>query len=178
MYETPTNTVSSFPPRQSLRCTTCGTTLGSTSQASSIKLHKFTVESLTTPRRNTWLSTLLSTLHYSAASHGSRRFLIKSPSRQVELWLFSRATFTTSLSKYWTALGGKMDDGAVWKGSKIFFRQPTGEMDGIEMVELPEVVLGWLMDALDQSHASLPSELGKVLPEWNAAYLASVVDER
>ncbi|KAJ9474710.1 hypothetical protein PHBOTO_004575 [Pseudozyma hubeiensis] len=164
---------------ESLRCTTCRTTLGSTSQASSIKLNKFTVESLTTPHSNTWLSTLLSTLHYSAASHGSRRFLVKSPSRQVELWLFSRATFATSLSKSWTTLGGEVGDGAVWKGSKVFFRQPSGVVEeGTEAVELPEVVFGWLMDALQECHESLPSELGKVLPEWNAAYLASVVDER
>lgn len=133
---------------------------------------------------NTWVETLLAALQYSAASHGSRRFLIQpsSPStidQGIEAWLFSRALFTTSLTRHWSTLTAHYQPqprDSVWRGHRLFYRTPppTGgpaspETEAMETIELPGPVYGWMLEAMEECHASLPPELGKVLPLWNTA---------
>lgn len=73
-----------------------------------------------------------------------------------------------------------MERQGVWKGSRMFFR-PAQEREagegGIETVDVPDAVFGWLEEALRESYESLPHELAKVLPDWKAAYLARMVEQ-
>ncbi|CDU24967.1 uncharacterized protein SPSC_04800 [Sporisorium scitamineum] len=176
-----------------MRCTRCSNVLGEMSSsatagnATTVKLSKYMVEPLSssTPKStNTWVATLLAALQYSAASHGSRRFLIQpsSPSatdqQGVEAWLFSRALFTTSLTRHWSTLQGQVGE-SVWKGHRLFYRTPSAstETEAAETIELSPPIYRWMLEAMSQCNSSLPSELSKVLPLWNTAYLARSVDE-
>ncbi|TKY89061.1 hypothetical protein EX895_001592 [Sporisorium graminicola] len=181
-----------------LRCATCRSALGEVSSAApsaggatTAKLSKYMLEPLfhesLMTSTNTWVETLLAALQYSAASHGSRRFLIQpsSPStidQGIEAWLFSRALFTTSLTRHWSTLTAHYQPqprDSVWRGHRLFYRTPpptrgpaSPETEAMETIELPGPVYGWMLEAMEECHASLPPELGKVLPLWNTAYLA------
>lgn len=169
-----------------MRCRTCDHVLGTLSSASPtagtvVKLSKYTLSTPSLP--HIWVRTLLAALAHSAASHGTRRFLLTSPhaSNNLEIWSFSRAQFTTSISRHWPSLTGQDGTGkaeGVWEGQKVFFRTPQGEGEaGRETIELPEAVYGWLERALREVHDSLPKELGGVLPDWKGAYLATVGED-
>ncbi|CBQ68738.1 conserved hypothetical protein [Sporisorium reilianum SRZ2] len=164
-----------------MRCATCRSTLGEISSpatgTSTVKLSKYMLEPCSLPQ-HTWMSTLLATLQHAAASHGSRRFLVQPTpcsAPGIEVWLFSRALFTTSLARHWSIAGHQT--GKVWKGHRLFFRTPSAEGDAAETIELPQPVYGWLVDAMRQCNASLPRELASVLPTWSTAYLATPVGE-
>ena len=120
-----------------------------------------------------WLGVLLSTLQYAAVSHSQRRFLLRNPQNEgVEVWLFARAKFTTSLGRVWTTLGR----GEGWRGYRVFFRTPKEDGEGVETVELPEAVWRWTKAALGEIEGSLPVELrGLMGDEWGCGYLVSNV---
>lgn len=148
-----------------------------------VKLSKYLL-SPNPPSSAIWLQTLLSTLQYAAASHGQRRFLLRpspNPSNEagVEVWLFSRAKFTTSLGRLWETLGGHNGHGE-WKGYRIFFRPPstTEDQEGLEVVEMPEAVWRWTKGALEEVEGSLPAELkGLMGKDWGCGYLVNHAEE-
>ena len=136
------------------------------------------------PRGQSWVGTLLASLQYSAASHGTRRFVLHGASHEdaVEAWLFSRARFSTSVSRHWSTTHPESTLSAVWKGHRVFYRPPHPALAGtaeesVESVEVPDPIYSWTRSALEECNASLPAELRSVLPGWNAAYLAQVVRE-
>lgn len=130
------------------------------------------------------MGTLLASLQYSAASHGTRRFTLHGASHSddvVEAWLFSRARFSTSVSRHWSSSRPESTSSAVWKGHRVFYRPHpalagTAE-ESVESVEVPDPIFSWTRSALEECNASLPAELRRILPGWNAAYLAQVVRE-
>lgn len=131
-----------------------------------------------------WMGTLLSTLQYSGASHGARRFLLypaSKPTAGVEAWLFSRARFTTTLSRFWPTLSNdeRGQENVVWKGHRVFYRSPGSEeaADSVERVEIPDPVYEWTVEAMERCNASLPVELSNVLAGWSGAYLSLAVTE-
>lgn len=175
-----------------MRCTTCQAALGEVSCSApagnktgsdgnaTVKLSKYLIHPLcgdnSTSQRDTWISTLLCSLKYSAASHGARRFLLHptSSSESMEVWLFSRARFTTSLVHFRCS----PSTGDICKGYRIFYRPPCNdqaESESVEAVELRDPIFSWTSDALTQCSEALPAELRNVLPGWQGAYLATYV---
>ncbi|SPO28824.1 uncharacterized protein UTRI_05138_B [Ustilago trichophora] len=175
-----------------VRCATCHTGLGELSGSNggggggggggaTVKLTKYFLQPILTSfptSEGVWVETLLSELQYSAAAHGSRRFLLHSKERGVETWLFSRARFTTSLHRFWSTLhANSVTNNDVWKGYRIFYRTPqeSGEETAVEKVDLPDPIFNWTSQAFEECNDSLPQELKQVLPGWKGAYLARPV---
>ncbi|KIS67639.1 uncharacterized protein UMAG_10885 [Mycosarcoma maydis] len=173
-----------------LCCTKCRSQLGETStltgtgadEPNTVRLNKYMLERY--PRRAvTWIETLLSSLQYSAASHGSRRFLLRSGTQTeeaVQLWLFSRCLLTSSLTNRWNTLGAQDAHASVRKGSRVFFRTvstATADQQVTDTIHLPPAVFGWLMQAMHECSASLPNQLAKVLPDWTSAYLVTALPD-
>ncbi|SNX86326.1 uncharacterized protein MEPE_05035 [Melanopsichium pennsylvanicum] len=162
---------------------------------------------------NNWLGILLSEMQHQAALHGTRRFHLQ-PCRSssavvdqeidkvgmLEMWLFSKARFITSLDRQWSILhpssgfgGGvvgkvNIEDGKIWKGYRVLYRHVSGvdrkkeeEKEGqgeggggesIEKILVPNKVYEWVKDGLWESNTSLPQELKTIVAGWNCAYLA------
>lgn len=177
-----------------IRCATCNNELGEVTRSpneaatTTIKLSKYLARPIyATPpssasddSESIWVGTLLATLQYAAASHGSRRFLLPSPdSPGVEAWLFSRARFTTTLSRHWPTLNPASPSSCkdVWRGYRVFYRPPSPphsstSAESVETVELPHPIYNWTTLAMSECNTSLPKELREVLPGWSGAYLA------
>ncbi|KAJ1040809.1 hypothetical protein NDA11_003785 [Ustilago hordei] len=173
-----------------MRCSTCHSALGEVGSGaptsctagwgvgSTIKLSKYLIQPLlaarSCQRQGIWIATLLSSLQYSAASHGARRFLLHSCSSPdgVEVWLFSRACFTTSLAHFHSSVA----EGQVWKGYRILFRtaQPDQQdTESVEPMQVPDPIYNWTLAALKECNTTVPAELRNVVPGWDAAYLAT-----
>lgn len=164
-----------------MRCSTCNSALGevtsTTNTDTTVKLNKYLIRPLPTSPPNMWIATLLSSLQYAAASDGARRFLLhptSSRSKSVEVWLFSRARFTTCLAHF--SAYSQEAEKSVWKGYRIFYRTPlthnSSDSEAAEPVELPDPTFEWTIKALRQCKAALPAELRNVLAGWEGAYLA------
>ncbi|SOV05781.1 uncharacterized protein UDID_06205 [Ustilago sp. UG-2017a] len=173
-----------------MRCSTCHSALGEVCSGapssctaawgvgSTIKLSKYLIQPLLAARscqqQGIWIATLLSSLQYSATSHGARRFLLHSCSSPdgVEVWLFSRACFTTSLAHFRSSVA----EGQVWKGYRILFRtaQPDQQdTESVEPMQVPDPIYNWTLAALKECNTTVPAELRNVVPGWDAAYLAT-----
>ncbi|KAI3475488.1 hypothetical protein L1887_63112 [Cichorium endivia] len=85
----------------------------------------------------------------------------------VEAWLFSRAQYTTSLSRHWTSL---QNAECVWKGYRVLYRTPTNQDS--EHVQLPASIAHWTIEAMQRCNDVLPAELRNALPGWSTAFLA------
>lgn len=137
-------------------------------EGSSARLSKYLIELM--GEASSWMGVLLATLQYAAASHGARRFHLCSPlpsTTGVEAWLFSRAQYTTSLSRHWTS---SQNAECVWKGYRVLYRTPTNQDS--EHVQLPASIAHWTIEAMQRCNDVLPAELRNALPGWSTAFLA------
>lgn len=173
-----------------MQCRSCGSHHGFVSNGA-VRLSKYLVR----PRRlgssdytsSIWTATLLATLQYHAASSGTRRFLLRpvlarEADRGLEIWLFSRANLTTSLSKYWYHMTSRKDKkehgNPNWRGYRVFCRDTSKAAtqatdQATEAIDIPNPVYTWTLTTLQAVTDSMPPELQRVLTGWNAAYLTS-----
>lgn len=165
-----------FPPQ--VCCSTCSSPLG-TVDGTTVRLSKYLISLV--GEDESWIGVLLATLQYAAASHGARRFHLSStPSSSssvgveavgVEAWLFSRAQYSTSLSRHWASSHNAAE--CVWKGYRVLYRPPAnGDSDDSERVDLPESIAQWTIQAMQQCNDVLPEGLRNALTGWNTAFLA------